>query len=122
MEIRKWVDKQEVLDQWPEKNESKPSEKCEFSISRGKYDANYVINLCKQIIQKCENEKFRSTELRFSLQQSLKILIANIECELMTDPTKPKTFRCDDCGEIYFTLPKETKVKCPHCLNRKQIT
>ncbi len=93
-----------------------------FAVAKGKYDADYVINLCKQIICKCENEKFRATELRFSLQHSLRVLVANIEAERLIDPKKPKAFRCDDCGEMYFTLPQNITVSCPHCNNRKQIS
>lgn len=103
----------------PENKEYKKQN--EFSIAKDKYDVNYVINLCKQIIQKCENQKFNSSDLRFSLQQSLKTLVAEIEVQKYQS-NGPKTFRCDNCNEMYFTMPNKTNVNCPHCNNIKKLS
>lgn len=82
----------------------------EFSIARGKYDADYVVNLCKQIMQRAENAKHSNIHsFIFSLGHSLRTLIANIECEKMTDPNRPKAFRCDYCGEMYLHCQMTSK-------------
>lgn len=53
------------------------------SLEKGKYDINYVINILKIIVEKCEQLKMRPQDLAFTLTESCKRLIAMLEVEKM---------------------------------------
>lgn len=50
-------------------------------LQKGKYDINYVINLLKIILQKCEQMKMNPKDLQFTLRTSTEKLLAMIEVE-----------------------------------------
>lgn len=89
-----------------------------FSLPKGKYDINYVINLLKIIESKCENGKLTPSDLRFSLQQSCKLLRGNLEIErdVLTDQDPIIRAVCKNCKETSF-LRKSVQARwvCPNC-------
>lgn len=113
------------LDVFQLDSNDKPIDTCktslheDISIANGKYDIHYVINLLKQIENKCNSGKFNAKDLRFSLQESCKILRVKLEMERdFKQDDRVKTYRCDQCQEIYF-VPKNMARECPICLKSK---
>jgi hypothetical protein len=49
------------------------------TLTKGKYDINYAINLLKIILNKCQG--FPERDFKFSMQHSLKRLLAYLEVE-----------------------------------------
>ena len=51
------------------------------SLAKGKYDINYIINLLKIIMTKCEEMKHNPRDLQFTLWTSTQKLLAMLEVE-----------------------------------------
>jgi len=51
------------------------------SLPKGKYDINYVINLLRIIHDKIESMKFNARDIPFTMCDSMRRLIANLETE-----------------------------------------
>jgi hypothetical protein len=77
----KKVSKQEFLNAIDEYNQNKDYEKIDISryLSKGKYDIDYVISLCKVIDSQCKSVPM--SNLGFTLSDSLRRLIAMLEVE-----------------------------------------
>lgn len=52
-----------------------------YSLKKGEYDINYVINLLKIIMTKCEGMKHNPKDLQFTLWTSTQKLLAMLEVE-----------------------------------------
>lgn len=71
----------------------------EHVFKKGVYDIDYVLSLAKQILNQCEKKILNANEFRFSLQESLKRLISQLEveknCKTEVDPMM--LFTCPKC-------------------------
>ncbi len=54
-----------------------------YSLPKGKYDINFVINMLRIIVEQCDKMKMTPRDIHFSLTQSIKRLIAMLEVERM---------------------------------------
>lgn len=91
----------------------------DLACKNGIYDIHYAINLLNQIEDRCEKGRFSAHDLRFTLQHSCKTLRLKLEMERdFNQDTRVKTYRCDNCQEMYF-VPANMKGECPHCLNER---
>jgi hypothetical protein len=52
-----------------------------YYLEKGKYDIDYVINLLKIIMQKCEQMKMNPKDLQFTLWTSTQKLLSMLEVE-----------------------------------------
>lgn len=88
------------------------------SLEKGKYDINYVITLLRIIEGKCEAGKLSPSDLRFSLQQSCKEMIAHLETErdIKTAKDPVLLMTCEKCknSELIFKS-KCIEWKCNFC-------
>ena len=92
-----------------------------YNLTKGKYDIDYVINLLRIIESQCRSVWFEHEHFSRSMCYSLNKLINSLlaEREQLRNP-KPRTFRCDKCREIYFTLPDQPNAPCPHCQKKNE--
>lgn len=103
------------------KNEISPqTEQIKFlnnTLTRGKYDVDYVINLCKMIETKCHEMRHNPQHLQFTLQESLKKLIAFLQVEKIPTSNNPVIlFTCSKCKESELIFKKNLPIhKCNFC-------
>jgi len=73
----------------------------------------------KKVIEKKTGEKYTSKGAKAKHERTE----SKAEMEKEYGSNKgPKTFRCDECGEIYFTLPDQVNASCPHCVKGRWLT
>lgn len=70
-------------------------------LPKGKYDIDYVIQLCKIIENKCYELRFDPRGLEFTLRSSLKALRCMLETEKSVTPAKRPVilWHCSKCNE-----------------------
>jgi hypothetical protein len=61
--------------------ELKANRYCDHYLEKGKYDIDYVINLLKIIMQKCEQMRMNPKDLQFTLWTSTQKLLSMLEVE-----------------------------------------
>jgi hypothetical protein len=103
-----------------EKKKSYDHQSFEQSLPQGKYDIDYIINLCEIIMQKCDQLKFNPRDLEFTLKMSLKSLIAFLEFEKVKDTNREPIIHLT-CSKCKFTdivfKNNASEWKCPSCNN-----
>lgn len=91
-------------------------------ISDEKIDEEYVIKLLDTIISKCEKHVLDTVDLRLSILTSCKSLKAQIIGKnLKGHQSGIKAFRCENCNEIYFSLPNQRNALCPRCYENIKV-
>jgi len=93
-----------------------------YALPKGKYDIHYVIQLCRIIEEKCEKMKHCTSDLRFSLQNSLQRLIAYLETERDNPSNKCHVVHltCERCGCTDIIFAKNAKEHVCQCQTIKK--
>lgn len=84
-------------------------------LCKGRYDIDFAINLCDQIIDKCETNILNPGEVRFSLMQSLKQLVRFLRTEKLpkSDIVGMHCKKCDTSELIHQY--EEKNWQCAKC-------
>ena len=93
----------------------------EFPLTRGQYDADYVINLLKTILSKCDQYQLSPDGLRLAIMASCKALIARIETEKYQTSDPKVLVTCNSCGEQIVVPRSMEKTWICSCKGRKLI-
>ncbi len=100
------------------------SEEHKAYLSKGKYDIDYAIGICKMVLGHCEQHKFdTSANLSISLKYSLDKLIKFLESEKRPRCKDPIVlWTCPKCKDsIHVHKSNEDRVICGNCLSDQGI-
>lgn len=90
----------------------------QHDLSRGRYDIDYVINLCKILVERCEALKFSGHNGMLTIRDSLKKHLAMVEIDKQKMQNKDKivNLECQLCGKSTLVPAKYiSQWECQNC-------